>query len=119
MKRISKPPGKTASCVFFFGTDNLYESEPVEVISLFHTIFFLCSAWIEDFNIKPYHEFKDQFTKACKSRAFIEACQAIEQYITNPPVSEVGSCCSEQCLLCYLSVLLERRRSCSADDRKK
>jgi len=68
LKRISKPPGKTASCVFFFGTDNF--------------------AWIEDFNIKPYHEFKDQFTKACKSRAFIEACQAIEQYITNPPKEE-------------------------------
>lgn len=43
------------------------------------------SAWIEDFNIKPYMEFKDQFTKACKSRAFIEACQAIEAHMANPP----------------------------------
>lgn len=68
LKRISKPSGKSASCVFFFGTDNF--------------------AWIEDFNIKPYHEYKDQFTKACKSRAFIEACQAIEKHIANPPKEE-------------------------------
>ena len=46
------------------------------------------SAWIEDFNIKPYHEYKEQFTKACKSRAFLDACQAIEKHIVNPPVSE-------------------------------
>nr|CAH0107088.1 unnamed protein product [Daphnia galeata] len=64
LKRISKPSGKTASCVFFFGTDNF--------------------AWIEDFNIKPYHEYKEQFTKACKSRAFLDACQAIEKHIVNP-----------------------------------
>ncbi|XP_046639132.1 putative oxidoreductase GLYR1 homolog [Daphnia pulicaria] len=68
LKRISKPSGKTASCVFFFGTDNF--------------------AWIEDFNIKPYHEYKEQFTKACKSRAFLDACQAIEKHIVNPPKEE-------------------------------
>jgi len=68
LKRISKPTGKTASCVFFFGTDNF--------------------AWIEDFNIKPYHEFKEQFSKACKSRAFLDACQAIEKYLANPPPEE-------------------------------
>lgn len=47
----------------------------------------LTSAWIEDFNIKPYHEYKDQFIKACKTRAFQDACQAIEKHITDPPVS--------------------------------
>ncbi|EFX72460.1 hypothetical protein DAPPUDRAFT_254419 [Daphnia pulex] len=45
-------------------------------------------AWIEDFNIKPYHEYKEQFTKACKSRAFLDACQAIEKHIVNPPKEE-------------------------------
>lgn len=51
------------------------------------TILLFTSAWIEDFNIKPYHEYKEQFTKACKSRAFLDACQAIEKHIVNPPVS--------------------------------
>lgn len=51
------------------------------------------SAWIEDFNIKPYHEYKDQFTKACKSRAFLDACQAIEKHIANPPVNEICQFC--------------------------
>lgn len=54
----------------------------------FSSFVFMCrSAWIEDFNIKPYHEFKEQFSKACKSRAFLDACQAIEKYLVNPPVS--------------------------------
>ena len=49
------------------------------------------SAWIEDFNIKPYYEYKDQFTKACKTRAFQDACQAIEKHIINPTVSVIFS----------------------------
>merc|ERR1712071_98823 len=70
LKRISKPPGKTASCVYFFGTDNF--------------------AWIEDFNIKQYHEFKEQFTKTSKNRAFIDACKAIENHIANPAEGDIG-----------------------------
>lgn len=46
--------------------------------------FFLFSAWIEDFNIKQYQEFKEQFTKSSKNRAFLDACRAIENHIANP-----------------------------------
>merc|ERR1711928_203004 len=62
--------GKAASCVYFFGTDNF--------------------AWIEDFNIKQYQEFKEQFTKSSKNRAFLDACRAIENHIANP-TEGVGS----------------------------
>jgi hypothetical protein len=42
-------------------------------------IFF--SAWIEESQIKPYFEFKDQLIKSNKSGAFKDALQAIEDFI--------------------------------------
>ncbi|KAI8441169.1 hypothetical protein MSG28_009407 [Choristoneura fumiferana] len=42
------------------------------------------SAWIEDNNIKPYQEFKEQLIKSCKTAAFKEAVNQIEEYIVNP-----------------------------------
>ncbi|XP_063365953.1 cytokine-like nuclear factor N-PAC isoform X2 [Cydia amplana] len=62
---LSKPPKKSAvQCIFFFGTNNY--------------------AWIEDNNIKPYQEFKEQLIKSCKTAAFKEAVSQIEEYIVNP-----------------------------------
>lgn len=45
------------------------------------------SAWIEEPNIKPYQEFKDQLIKSCKTAAFKDAISQIEEYIVNPEVS--------------------------------
>lgn len=39
------------------------------------------SAWIEESQIKPYFEFKDQLIKSNKSGAFKDALQAIEDFI--------------------------------------
>lgn len=44
------------------------------------------SAWIEDHNIKPYHEFKETLIKSCKTTAFKEAVAQIEEYIVHPEV---------------------------------
>nr|CAD7439059.1 unnamed protein product [Timema bartmani] len=44
---------------------------------------FLNSAWIEEVNIKPYGEFKEQLIKSSKSGAFKEAVESIEDYIKN------------------------------------
>nr|CAD7400299.1 unnamed protein product [Timema cristinae] len=41
------------------------------------------SAWIEEVNIKPYGEFKEQLIKSSKSGAFKEAVESIEDYIKN------------------------------------
>ncbi|KAJ8729071.1 hypothetical protein PYW07_006767 [Mythimna separata] len=61
-----KPPKKAMNvqCIYFFGTNNY--------------------AWIEDNNIKPYQEFKDQLIKSCKTAAFKEAVNQIEEFIVNP-----------------------------------
>ncbi|XP_035442637.1 cytokine-like nuclear factor N-PAC isoform X2 [Spodoptera frugiperda] len=61
-----KPPKKAtnAQCIYFFGTNNY--------------------AWIEDNNIKPYQEFKEQLIKSCKTAAFKEAVNQIEEFIVNP-----------------------------------
>ncbi|GBP48003.1 Putative oxidoreductase GLYR1 homolog [Eumeta japonica] len=61
-----KPPKKAANvqCIYFFGTNNY--------------------AWIEDVNIKPYQEHKEQLIKSSKSAAFKEAINQIEEYIINP-----------------------------------
>ncbi|CAH2088221.1 unnamed protein product [Euphydryas editha] len=61
-----KPPKKAMSvqCIYFFGTNNY--------------------AWIEEHNIKPYHEHKEQLIKSCKTAAFKEAVAQIEEYIVNP-----------------------------------
>nr|CAD7423275.1 unnamed protein product [Timema monikensis] len=40
-------------------------------------------AWIEEVNIKPYGEFKEQLIKSSKSGAFKEAVESIEDYIKN------------------------------------
>lgn len=42
-----------------------------------------CSAWIENASIKPYREFKEQFTKSAKS-ALKDAIEQIEGYIKEP-----------------------------------
>ncbi|KAL0829541.1 hypothetical protein ABMA28_003057 [Loxostege sticticalis] len=61
-----KPPKKASNvqCIYFFGTNNY--------------------AWIEDNNIKPYQEFKEQLIKSSKTAAFKEAVNQIEEYIENP-----------------------------------
>ncbi|XP_072945361.1 cytokine-like nuclear factor N-PAC isoform X2 [Epargyreus clarus] len=61
-----KPPKKANNmqCIYFFGTNNY--------------------AWIEEHNIKPYQEHKDQLIKSCKTAAFKEAVNQIEEYIENP-----------------------------------
>ncbi|XP_053616692.1 cytokine-like nuclear factor N-PAC isoform X2 [Plodia interpunctella] len=61
-----KPPKKATNvqCIYFFGTNNY--------------------AWIEENNIKPYQEFKEQLIKSCKTLAFKEAVNQIEEYIVNP-----------------------------------
>lgn len=45
------------------------------------------SAWIEENNIKNYLEYKDQLIKSSKTAAFKEAVQKIEEYISDPVVS--------------------------------
>ncbi|CAH2263848.1 jg21587 [Pararge aegeria aegeria] len=79
MKGFSPWPGRVAiptpelkplkkatniQCIFFFGTNNY--------------------AWIEEHNIKPYHEHKEQLIKSCKTAAFKEAVAQIEEYIEHP-----------------------------------
>ncbi|CAG4994262.1 unnamed protein product [Parnassius apollo] len=61
-----KPPKKTTNvqCIYFFGTNNY--------------------AWIEEHNIKPYQEHKEQLIKSCKTAAFKEAVNQIEEYIVHP-----------------------------------
>ncbi|XP_049878709.1 putative oxidoreductase GLYR1 homolog isoform X2 [Pectinophora gossypiella] len=61
-----KPPKKASNvqCIYFFGSNNY--------------------AWIEDSNIKPYQEFKDQLIKSCKTAALKDAVAQIEEYIVNP-----------------------------------
>lgn len=48
---------------------------------------FVNSAWIEEHNIKPYQEHKEQLIKSCKTAAFKDAVAQIEEYIKNPEVS--------------------------------
>ncbi|XP_028036957.1 putative oxidoreductase GLYR1 homolog isoform X2 [Bombyx mandarina] len=79
MKGFSPWPGRVAvptpelrtpkkatnvQCIYFFGTNNY--------------------AWIEDINIKPYQEFKEQLIKSCKTAAFKEAVNQIEDFIEHP-----------------------------------
>ncbi|CAB3225550.1 unnamed protein product [Arctia plantaginis] len=61
-----KPPKKAMNvqCIYFFGTNNY--------------------AWIEDNNIKPYQEYKEQLIKSCKTAAFKEAVNQIEEFILHP-----------------------------------
>ncbi|XP_045530005.1 putative oxidoreductase GLYR1 homolog isoform X2 [Pieris brassicae] len=56
--------GMSVQCIYFFGTNNY--------------------AWIEEHNIKPYQEHKEQLMKSSKSAAFKEACNQIEDYIVHP-----------------------------------
>lgn len=44
------------------------------------------SAWIEESNIKQYHEFKDTLVKSSKSGAFKDAVEAIEDFIAKGEV---------------------------------
>ncbi|XP_058449671.1 cytokine-like nuclear factor N-PAC [Malaya genurostris] len=72
--RISQPPAELrriavkknipVRCIFFFGSNNY--------------------AWIEETQIKPYHEFKEKLLSSCKSAGFKEAVQKIEEYISSP-----------------------------------
>ncbi|XP_045778761.1 putative oxidoreductase GLYR1 homolog isoform X2 [Maniola jurtina] len=79
MKGFSPWPGRVAvptpelkplkkatniQCIYFFGTNNY--------------------AWIEEHNIKPYHEHKEQLIKSSKSVAFKEAVAQIEEFIIHP-----------------------------------
>ncbi|XP_065090127.1 cytokine-like nuclear factor N-PAC isoform X3 [Ochlerotatus camptorhynchus] len=72
--RISEPPAELrritvkknipVRCIFFFGSNNY--------------------AWIEETQIKPYHEFKEKLLSSCKSAGFKEAVQQIEEFIATP-----------------------------------
>lgn len=72
--RISQPPAELrriavkknipVRCIFFFGSNNY--------------------AWIEETQIKPYHEFKEKLLSSCKSAGFKEAVQQIEEFIATP-----------------------------------
>jgi len=55
---------KVMHCVNFFGTGDF--------------------AWIEETNMKPYEEYKDQLTKDKKSKQMAHAIEEIEKYIANP-----------------------------------
>lgn len=57
------------------------------------------SAWIEESQIKNYAEFKDELIKTSKTAAFKEACQKIEEFISDPVVSIIKK------LLCVLKKL--------------
>lgn len=47
-----------------------------------------CSAWIEDNNINPYNEHKEQMLKLGKGKAaFNKAIKEIDQFMNNPSVS--------------------------------
>ena len=50
-------------CVNFFGTNDF--------------------AWIEEFNIKDYLQFKDQFTKSKQSKQISQAVAQMEDYLKN------------------------------------
>lgn len=72
--RISEPPAELrritvkknipVRCIFFFGSNNY--------------------AWIEETQIKPYHEFKEKLLSSCKSAGFKDAVQQIEEFIATP-----------------------------------
>ncbi|CAB0030599.1 unnamed protein product, partial [Trichogramma brassicae] len=49
-------------CIYFFGTNNY--------------------GWIDEANIKPYQEHKDQCKQMCKTANFKEACDTIENFIS-------------------------------------
>ncbi|XP_046394181.1 putative oxidoreductase GLYR1 homolog [Ischnura elegans] len=79
MKGFSPWPGRVAS-----PTKDL--KRPVSKKSRLHWIFFFGTnnyAWIEEVNIKPYAEYKDQFIKTNKSVPFKDAVEAMESYIKN------------------------------------
>lgn len=75
---------------FFFRHQQLVSNDLLELTfanvnrGRHHSFFIsLFSAWIEENNIKPYFQFKDQLVKSNKSAAFKEAITAIEDYIKN------------------------------------
>ncbi|KAJ8665299.1 hypothetical protein QAD02_006961 [Eretmocerus hayati] len=70
MKKPATPKKGPVYCVFFFGSDNY--------------------GWIDEGNIKPYQEFKETNSKACKTATFKEACDAIEKFIAGGEVFEDG-----------------------------
>lgn len=47
----------------------------------------LCSAWIEETQIKPYLQFKDTHLNSSKSAQFKEALKQIEEFRVNPEVN--------------------------------
>lgn len=54
-------------------------------------MFIANSAWIEENNIKPYQEYKDQLIKSSKTIAFKDAVNQIEEFIVNPEVGTTAS----------------------------
>lgn len=56
-----------------------------------------CSAWIEESNIKLYHENKDTLVKSCKTSGFKDAVEAIEEFIAKGEVIQY---------LCIISINL-------------
>ena len=50
-----------------------------------------CSGWIEDANVYPYMDFKDQMVKLGKPKAtFDKAVLEIESYMKDPAVSLIN-----------------------------
>ncbi|KAK0167506.1 hypothetical protein PV327_004896 [Microctonus hyperodae] len=73
-KNLKKPAAAKKGpvhCIFFFGTNNY--------------------AWIEESNIKLYHENKDTLVKSCKTSGFKDAVEAIEEFIAKGEIFDDGS----------------------------
>ena len=46
----------------------------------------ICSSWIEESNIKPYVENRDDLVKNIKNNALKEAVKRIDEYLSDPEV---------------------------------
>ena len=71
--KLKKPAGnyryKNVYCIYFFGSNNF--------------------AWIPEDSLKPFEEFKGQYSKMCKSSSFKEALNKIELFIKNGTLDEL------------------------------
>ncbi|XP_051175503.1 cytokine-like nuclear factor N-PAC [Leptopilina boulardi] len=70
LKKPTNPKKGPVQCIFFFGSNNY--------------------AWIEEANIKPYHEFKETLVKSSKTSGFKDAVGAIEDFIAKGEIFEDG-----------------------------
>lgn len=76
--------------------------------------FFVHSAWIEERNLKPYVEFREEeLKKTNMSRHLREAVDRIDEYISDPVVSKSGQTTKgvESLILCRI-IISEISRKC-------